>query len=146
MDVLVAALCDAAVDYGGKLVVLGAFDTVVAARLPAIQPQCAVALRIVFRRGEEGAHGILVNFVDADGRSVIPPLETVWEVELGEDADFVTRNLVLNIHGMAFGLAGAHAVDVSVGGRPVASIPLQVKVVPSPPGEAGPDKPTQEAG
>jgi len=75
MEIQVATLCDSAVDYGGKLSLLGAFDTIVARELPAIHPQCSVALRILFRKEEEGSHTLAVNFVNEDGKSIIPPME-----------------------------------------------------------------------
>ena len=56
MNIQVAVLCDAATDDNGKLNFLGAFDTIYAPQLPAVHPQCAVALRVAFMSGEEGAH------------------------------------------------------------------------------------------
>jgi hypothetical protein len=80
VDIQIAALCDAAADYEGKLSLLGAFDTIIASTLPAVHPQCALALRIVFRKEEEGAHQLRLSFVDEDGRIVVPVLETAMDV------------------------------------------------------------------
>ncbi len=126
MEIQIAALCDSAVDYGGKLCLLGAFDTIVAGGIPAIHPQCSVALRIVFRKEEEGVHHVRVNFVDEDGKSIVPGIETEMEVVLPEEFYFSTRNLVLNIQQLQFDGAGLYAIDIAVNGRQVASIPLQV--------------------
>ena len=127
MEIQVATLCDSAVDYGGKLCLLGAFDTIVAGQLPAIHPQCSLALRIVFRKEEEGDHFVQVNFVDEDGRSIVPPLETAFEILLPEDFFFTTRNLILNFQQLSFANAGFYSVDISLDGRQRASIPLQVQ-------------------
>lgn len=129
MDVQVAALCDAASDYGGKLCLLGVFDTIIATRLPAIQPQLAVVLRVLFRRDEEGTHPVQIHFVDADGRHVIPPLNAVMEVRVPDDLDFATRNLILNVQGARFDGQGPHAVDVMIADRQVASIPLTIRML-----------------
>jgi len=129
MEVQVAALCDAAADYAGKLSILGVFDTIFTAGLPAVQPQCAVALRMVFRKEEEGVHPIVINFVDADGRAVLPALEAAIEVSMPAEVEFVTRNVVLNIQHARFENVGTYAVDVLVAGRHIASIPLQVRAV-----------------
>ncbi len=131
MEIQVAALCDSAVDYEGKLCLLGAFDTIVAAEVPAIHPQCSVALRLVFRKEEEGTHAVRVNFVDEDGRSIVPPLETVFDVELPDDFFFATRNLILNIQQLPFEREGLYAVDVNVDEKQAASIPLQVVYMPA---------------
>lgn len=133
MDVHVAALCDSAVDYDGKLCLLGAFDTIVTSALPAVHPQCSVALRIMFRKEEEGFHSVSVLFVDEDGHSIVPPMETSFDVELPDDLFFSTRNLILNLQQLPFARQGAYSIDVSVDQRPAASIPLQVRLIPTPP-------------
>ena len=48
MNIQVAVLCDAATDDNGKLNLLGAFDTIYTQQLPAIHPQCSIALRVTF--------------------------------------------------------------------------------------------------
>ena len=54
MDIQIAALCDAATDSHGKLNILGTFDTINAGQMPAVHPQCSIALRLVFSKMEEG--------------------------------------------------------------------------------------------
>jgi len=137
MEIQVAALCDAAADYDGKLCLLGAFDTIVAAALPAVHPQCSVALRILFRKEEEGFHTVSVFFVDEDGHSIVPPMETSFDVELPDDLFFSTRNLILNLQQLPFAHHGAYSIDVSVDKRQMASIPLQVRLTETPPEDAG---------
>ena len=132
MEIQVAALCDSAADFDGKLCLLGAFDTIMAASLPAVHPQCSVALRILFRKEEEGFHTVTVLFVDEDGHSIVPPMETAFEVELPEDLFFSTRNLILNLQQLPFAHHGAYSIDVSVDTRQLASIPLQVRLVHPP--------------
>src|SRR2546425_8041034 len=39
MHVQIAALCDAATDYNGKLNLLGTFDTVLTQQMPAVHPR-----------------------------------------------------------------------------------------------------------
>ena len=70
MNIQVAVLCDAATDDNGKLNLLGAFDTIYTQQLPAIHPQCSIALRVTFFSGDEGKHSLQLNFVDADGHSI----------------------------------------------------------------------------
>ena len=41
MDVQIASLCDAAQDYGGKLCLVGAFDTILVRQFPALHPFCS---------------------------------------------------------------------------------------------------------
>ena len=72
MNIQVAVLCDAATDDNGKMNLLGAFDTIYARELPATHPQCSVALRVTFFSGDEGKRNLRLNFVDADGHSIMP--------------------------------------------------------------------------
>ena len=132
MNVQVAILCDAATQEAGseKLNLLGAFDTIYAPQLPAIHPQCAVALRITFATGDEGQHKLALNFINADGRPVMPAMEIPVIVALPEDVHFVTRNFVVNIQQLKFAEVGLYSVDILMDGRSLASIPLQVKLIP----------------
>ncbi len=82
MNIQVAVLCDAATDDNGKLNLLGSFDTIYAPQLPAVHPQCAVALRVTFTAGDEGQHKLALNFINADGRSIMPPIEVPVAVAL----------------------------------------------------------------
>jgi hypothetical protein len=130
MNVQVAVLCDAATDDNGKLNLLGSFDTIYARELPAVHPQCAVALRVTFFSGDEGKRQMKLNFVDADGHSIMPGIDIPVEVTLPEDMHFGTRNFIINIQQLKFEEPGLFSVDLSLDGQPQASIPLLVKHVP----------------
>ena len=132
MNVQVAILCDAATQEAGseKLNLLGAFDTIYAQQLPAVHPQCAVALRITFATADEGPHKLALTFINADGRPVMPAMEIPVAVALPEDVHFVTRNFVVNIQQLKFAEVGLYSVDILMDGRSLASIPLQVKLMP----------------
>ena len=130
MNIQVATLCDAATDDNGKLNLLGAFDTIFAAQLPAMHPQCAVALRVTFMSGDEGERKLKLNFVNADGKSIMPPIEIPVAVSLPDDAHFLTRNFIVNIQGLKFPEAGLYSVDVRLDDKSQAGIPLQVKHLP----------------
>jgi hypothetical protein len=134
MNVQVAALCDAATDYGGKLNLLGTFDTVTAPQFPAVHPQCSIALRIAFSRIEEGSHKVRINFVDEDGRSIMPSIDLPVEVTFPGDANLVSRNFIINIQHLKFAKPGHYAIDIALEGRHETSIPLVVRQAPAPQG------------
>ncbi|MGB7767910.1 MAG: hypothetical protein WBN22_03550 [Verrucomicrobiia bacterium] len=129
MNVQVAILCDAATDDNGKLNLLGAFDTIYAQQLPAVHPQCAVALRVTFAASDEGQRKLALNFINADGHPVMPAMEIPVAITMPEDVYFVTRNFVINIQQLKFVEAGLYSVDVLLDGQSLASIPLQVKLI-----------------
>jgi len=130
MDIQVAVLCDAATDYKGKLNLLGTFNSVHTRELPANYPQCSIVLRVVFKLVEEGSHKLRINFVDEDGKFVMPSIELPFEVSMPENDSFAYRNFILNIQRLKFEKFGQHAVDIAIDGRQEASIPLEVKQIP----------------
>jgi hypothetical protein len=130
MNIQVAVLCDAATEDNGKLNLLGAFDTIFAPQLPAVHPQCAVALRVTFMSGDEGARKLKLNFVNADGRTIMPPIEIPVAVALPDDVHFLTRNFIVNIQQLKFAEAGLYSVDVRLDDKSQAGIPLQIKLLP----------------
>jgi hypothetical protein len=128
MNIQVAVLCDAATDDNGKLNLLGAFDTIYTQTLPAVHPQCSIALRVTFFSGDEGKRQLRFNFVDADGHSIMPDFPPIpVEVTLPEDMHFGTRNFIVNIQQLKFENPGLSSIDISLDDLPQASIPLLVK-------------------
>ena len=130
MNIQVAILCDAATEDHGKLNLLGAFDTIYAPQLPAVHPQCAVALRVTFNAGDEGTRKLKLNFINADGHAIMPPIEIPVVVALPDDVLFSTRNFIVNIQQLKFAEAGLYSVDVRLDDKSQAAIPLLVKHLP----------------
>lgn len=120
-------LCDAATEGAGKLNILGQFDTVYATRIPAVHPAMTVALRTRFARSEVGEHPFSLRIIDADGNSVIPPLQGSVAVTVQENEDYSVSHLLLNLNGTQFLRYGAYSVDLSFDGKQLASIPFYVK-------------------
>ena len=127
MNIQVAVLCDAANEDSGKLNLLGAFDTIYAQQMPAVHPQCSVALRVTFMSGEEGERKLELNFVNADGHPIMPAIEIPVSVVLPEEMHFVTRNFIVNIQQLKFAEAGLYSVDVRLDDKSKGNIPLSVK-------------------
>ena len=136
MNIQVAVLCDAATNDNEKLNLLGAFDTIYAQQLPAMHPQCSVALRLTFTPGDEGDHQVTLNFVNADGRAIMPPMVLPVVVSLPDDAHFLTRNFIINIQQLKFNEPGMFSLDIQLDDQSQASIPLLVKI--NPPGGTDP--------
>ena len=88
MNIQVAVLCDAATDDNGKLNLLGSFDTIYAPQMPAVHPQCAVALRVTFHARRRGRTQTELNFINADGRPIMQAIELPVPVALPDDAPF----------------------------------------------------------
>ena len=127
MNIQIAVLCDAATDYSGKLNILGTFDTIITSQLPAVHPQCSIALRLAFSKIEEGSHKVKMNFVDEDGRFVMPSIDMPVDVVVPNELNFLVRNFVINIQQLKFERPGQYSIDVAIDGRQETSIPLLVR-------------------
>jgi hypothetical protein len=135
MNIQVAVLCDAAtIDGNDKLNLLGAFDTICTPQLPVTHPQCSIALRLTFSSGDEGKHELRLNFVNADGRSIMQGLPVIpVDVTLPEDTHFATRNFTVLIQQLEISEPGLYSIDISLDNQPQSSIPLLVKYNPPAP-------------
>ena len=126
MNIEVFSLCDAATDNAGKLNVLGAFDTIWARNIPVIHPQCAIALRIRFENIERGEHKVSVNFVDLDGRHIIPPANGTININFPNEQRSGSANLILNIQMLRLEKYSEYSIDLAIDGRRERSLPLFV--------------------
>ena len=130
MKVEIFTLCDAATtDAAGKLNILGSFDRLNAREAPVTHPQCALALKLRFERLEEGQKRIRIAFVDSDGASVMPTLDTTTQVQFRPDDSSATASLVLVIQQLKLPRFGEYSIDLAVDDRHEASIPLLVSPV-----------------
>jgi hypothetical protein len=127
MQIEVFSLCDAATAEGGKLNMLGVFDTIWATKMPVVHPQCSVALRLRFFSSEGAKHEISVKFIDADGRHVIRPVTGTVSIRFPKGQRSVPANLSFNIHGLKIEKYGEYAIDLAIDGKSVESLPLFVK-------------------
>jgi hypothetical protein len=128
MNIEVFSLCDAAtVDAAGKLNVLGAFDTIWSNKMPAVYPQCAIALRIRFQSLERGEHRVAVNFVNVDGKHIVPSANGTVNINFPDEQRSGSANLVLNLQMLKLENYGEYSIDLAVDGRNESSLPLFVR-------------------
>ncbi len=134
MTIEIIALCDAATVSGGKLNLLGAFDSIGAAQVPVVHSQCAIAVRLRFTRIEEGEHRLKLNVVNEDGRPIMPNLDGTMGVKFGSEDESAVANFIINIHQLKLETWGQYSIDLAIDGRHEASLPLTVKPVAALPG------------
>lgn len=126
------SLCDAATESGGKLNILGVFDSLGAREVPVNHPHCAIALRLRFSRIESGSHNIRVSIVDQDGRPVLPHFNENIEVRMLESEESSVANLILGFAPLRFDAFGRFSIDLAVDGRQECALPLYVRKVGPP--------------
>ncbi len=129
MDIQIAALCDFAADYNGKLVISGVLETLVSRALPLVQPHCSLALRFCFTPEDSGHHQLSINIIDEDGQPLDPenmPIEPEFDVQLPPQVPFLTRNLIMNLQGLRFPKAGIYSIDIGCDGEMMQRIPIRI--------------------
>jgi hypothetical protein len=131
MELEVFTLCDAAADYQSRLSILGVFDSISAASVPATHPHCAVAVRLRFKKIEEGQHTLVLHIVDSDGNMIIPALNGEFSVLLNGPERAGAINLVLNLQGLTFNTYGEYAINLAIDRQEMASLPFWVRPLDS---------------
>lgn len=121
---------DFAADYGGKLTVVGIFDSINARQAPVVHPTWAIALKVRFEKIEEGPKKIRLSVSDADGKPAFPPIELTHEAKCPPDHHSGTFQIVANLGGVKFENFGEYAINLAVDGRHEGSVPLYVRQVP----------------
>ncbi|MHC4159561.1 MAG: DUF6941 family protein [Planctomycetota bacterium] len=127
MNIDAFLLCDCATDQGGKLNVLGAFDSIFARKMPAVHRACAITARIRFEKIEEGEHQVRIDVVDEDGKAVLPRLDGEISVKVGAEAGSAATNLILNLQRLEFERYGRYSINLAIDGRHVQSLPFSVR-------------------
>ena len=126
MELLIATLCDTAVENQGKLNVLGAFDAIIAQSFPA-RFACNLALRFCFTAEDHGSHKFSIVLVDESE----PPAENNQEesdmqVNMPEGATgYSTQNLITPLQG-TIAKEGVYHFAIRFDGKVLARVPLRV--------------------
>jgi len=131
MKVEIFSMCDfASSDAGGRLNIIGVFDSIYAREVPATHGLCALAIRIRFDKIEEGLKKLKISFVDSDGNPVMPAMEMQIQVQIPQLFQNANIQVVFLIPQIKFSNFGEYSVDLAVDGRQEASTPLNVRQLP----------------
>lgn len=130
-----AFLCDYADQSGGKLGAFGiGIDIIYAPKMPATHRLFFAVISIRFSSTETGTKQVGIRLIDADGKDVVPPLDTTINVT-SPPPGFLHKDqrLALGMHNVAFPAYGDYSVRWLVSGQEVKNIPLRVAPPPTPP-------------
>jgi len=118
--------CDFAQEAGGKLTVVGTFDTIVTRNFPCVHQQLSLVLRIRFNISEFSMHTFRIETRDLDGLNCINPISGRIEVNGLGNATAVTH-LVFNITNLRVKNAGVLNFVLYIDDRELASSPLYIR-------------------
>jgi hypothetical protein len=118
--------CDFAQESGGKLTIVGTFDTIISRNFPCIHPQLSLVIRIRFDLWEFANHGFRIETRDLDGEMSIEPISGKIEVKGAGNATSVSH-LVFTISNLRFKSNGVVNFVLYVDEKEIASIPLYIR-------------------
>lgn len=122
--------CDFAQESGGKLTVVGTFDTIIARTFPCIHPQLSVVIRMRFNIGEFASHNFRIEIRDLDGESCIAPVAGTINVNGVGNATAVSH-LVFGINNLRFNSPSVINVTLYMDNKEIDSIPLYIRKGPT---------------
>jgi hypothetical protein len=125
MQTEIFTLCDAATMAGGKLNILGSFDTIGAHSFPCDHPLCVVACKVRFDLGEEGIHMLQIDFCDPDLRPVLKPMKREVDVAIGSQMSQAHVHLWQHM-GFHLERPGEYYFELKIDGKTQSRIPLCV--------------------
>jgi len=128
MQLEILTFCDAAVEYAGRLNLLGASDTIVAPDMPFRYAHCALAMRMRAARIEQGEHTVRVMIITADGAPVLD-VQGQMNVRFSPTSNGA-MHLIINAQNLEFKSEGEYSIEVAVDGIQLGSSPLFVRVQP----------------
>ncbi len=129
-------ICDAAnISQEGKLNVLGAFNTIQTAAVPAMHASLTYVASLEVDSMDVGRDHVLeLRYVNEDGRVLAPPLRTGFRIEgRAEPGHVEAQSLLLRISPMTVPSEGKFCLDLWYGEQRIATCDFTVSLVTPPP-------------
>jgi hypothetical protein len=118
--------CDFAQENGGKLTIVGTFDTIISRNFPCVHPQLSVVIRLRFDLWEFANHNFRVDARDLDGRTVIESINGALEVKGAGNATAVSH-LVFTINNLHIKNPGVVNFVLHIDDKEISSLPLYIR-------------------
>jgi len=126
MKIELFTFCDFAQENGGKLTVVGTFDTIISRNFPCTHPQLSVVIRIRFDLWEFASHSFRIETRDLNGEMNMDPISGSLDVKGVGNATAVSH-LVFTIGNLFFKAPGMVNFTLFVDEKETASIPLYIR-------------------
>jgi hypothetical protein len=118
--------CDFAQENGGKLTVVGTFDTIISRNFPCVHPQLSVVIRIRFDLWEFAAHTFRIETRCLDGEVTMEPISGSLDVR-GVGNSTAVSHLVFTIGNLRFKNPSVVNFTLYLDDKEASSIPLYVR-------------------
>jgi hypothetical protein len=118
--------CDFAQENGGKLTIVGTFDTIISRNFPCVHPQLSVVIRIRFDLWEFSTHSFRIETRDLNGEINMEPVSGTLDVkEVGNTS--AVSHLVFTIGNLHFKNPGVINFTLFLDDKETTSIPLYIR-------------------
>jgi hypothetical protein len=118
--------CDFAQEAGGKLTIVGTFDTIIARNFPCVHPQLSVVIRLRFDIWEFAQHNFRIETVDLDGELNMEAITGTLDVKGVGNATAVSH-LVFTISGLQFRREGVVNFVLHIDNKELTTLPLYIR-------------------
>jgi hypothetical protein len=126
MKIELFTFCDFAQENGGKLTIVGTFDTIISRNFPCVHPQLSVVIRLRFDLWEFANHTFRIETRDLDGGAQIEPITGNLAVKGVGNATAVSH-LVFTIGNLHFKNPGVVNFALYIDDKEIGSIPLYIR-------------------
>jgi len=126
MKIELFSFCDFAQENGGKLTVVGTFDTIISRNFPCIHPQLSVVIRIRFDLWEFSYHAFRIECTDLDGNANLKPITGDLDIQ-GSGNTTAVHHLVFSIANLRLARHGTLNFILFVDEKEIMSIPLYIR-------------------
>jgi hypothetical protein len=118
--------CDFAQETGGKLTIVGTFDTIIARNFPCVHPQLSVVIRLRFDIWEFAQHNFRIETVDLEGELNMDTISGTLDVKGVGNATAVSH-LVFSISNMRFQKEGVVNFVLYIDDKELTTLPLYIR-------------------
>ena len=126
MKIELFTFCDFAQENGGKLTIVGTFDTIISRNFPCIHPQLSVVIRIRFDIWEFSTHAFRIEISDINNEIKIDPISGSLAVK-GVGNSSAVSHLVFSIGNLHFKNPGMVNFTLFIDDKEIGSIPLYIR-------------------
>jgi hypothetical protein len=126
MKIELFTFCDFAQETGGKLTVVGTFDTILARNFPCVHPQLSVVIRLRFDLWEFANHNFRIETRNLDGETSMDTISGNIDVKGVGNATAVSH-LVFTISNLHFKDSGVINFILYMDDKEAGTIPLYIR-------------------
>ena len=119
-------LSDFAQENGGKLTIVGTFDTIIARAFPCTHPHLSIVIRMRFDLWEFGNHTFRIEARNLDGKMSIEPVHGNIDVKGAGNASAVSH-LLFSVANLEFKSSGVINFVLYLDDKETGSIPLYLR-------------------